>query len=340
MPRRASETPRFPLLLSIILGLFILGIKFLAYYLTGSMALKSDALEGIVNVMAAMFAFGSVLYAEKPADEDHPYGHGKIELFSAAFEGGLILLAAVLITYESVERLILGTELQSLGLGLALNFGAGLANGMLGFYLVRSGQKHRSRSIEADGKHLMSDFVTTLGVMIGLAIVYITGLSWLDPAIAILFSAWLLYVGWDLLRESIGGLLDNEDPELLEKLVGSMNQHRVPEIISVHEMRTLRSGNYTHIDLHAAVPEHYSVKKMHEVLELFEKQVLSVSGINGEFHTHVDPCAKLYCRYCSVANCSIRLSPFEKSVDFTIESVTAEGPDRKHSTGGYGIEHR
>ena len=323
MPRRTNNTPRFPLLLSIILGIIILGVKFLAYYLTGSMALKSDALEGIVNVLAAFFAFGSVLYAEKPADEDHPYGHGKIELFSAAFEGGLILLAAVLIAYESVETLIRGTELQSLGLGLILNFAAGAANGMLGFFLVRSGRKHRSRSIEADGKHLMSDFVTTLGVMAGLAVVYVTGISWLDPAIALLFSSWLFYTGAGLLKESVGGLMDHEDPELLEKLVGAMNQHRVPEIISVHEMRTLRSGKYTHIDLHTAVPEHYTIQKVHEVVELFESQVLAVTGINGEFHTHIDPCGKHYCKQCSVANCSIRIHPFEQSPEFSIDSVTA-----------------
>ena len=340
MPRRDNRTPRLPLILSIVLGVLILGIKFLAYFLTGSMALKSDALEGIVNVLAATFALGSLIYAEKPADDDHPYGHGKIELFSAAFEGGLILLAAVLIAYESVETLIRGAELQALGVGLALNFVAGVANELLGFYLVRSGRKHRSRSIEADGKHLMSDFVTTLGVMGGLAVVYVTGLNWMDPAVALLFSAWLFYTGFGLVKESVGGLMDNEDPELLDKIVGAMNQHRVPEIISVHEMRTLRSGKYTHIDLHAAVPEHFSIKKIHEVVELFERQVLAVTGINGEFHTHMDPCGKHYCSTCSVADCPIRLAAFESSTDFTIDSVTAQGPDREHSTAGYGIEHK
>ncbi|MCB1304840.1 MAG: cation transporter, partial [Leptospiraceae bacterium] len=306
MPTVRKSTPRLPLLLSLGLGLVILGIKFLAYYLTGSMALKSDALEGIVNVLAAGFAFASLLYAEKPADEDHPYGHGKIELFSAAFEGGLILLAAILIAYESVETLIRGPQLQSLGMGMVLNFVAGAANGLLGFYLIRSGRKNRSTSIEADGHHLMSDFVTTVGVMVGLAVVYVTQIAWLDPVIAIIFSGWLLHAGLQLLKGSIGGLMDNEDPELLDRLVGAMNQHRVPEIISVHEMRTLRSGRYSHIDLHAAVPEHYSVKKTHEIVELFERQVLAVTGIEGEFHTHVDPCDRLYCDFCSVADCPIR----------------------------------
>lgn len=331
------KTPRLPLLLSVILGILILGIKFLAYYVTGSMALKSDALEGIVNVLAASFAFFSVVYAEKPADEDHPYGHGKIELFSASFEGGLILLAAVLIAYESLEILIQGAKLQSLGLGLALNFAAGAANGLLGFYLVRSGRKHKSRPIETDGQHLLSDFVTTVGVMAGLAVVYATGIAWLDPAIALLFSGWLFYTGFTILKDSLGGLMDSEDPELLGKLVGAMNQHRVPEIISVHEMRTLRSGNYIHIDLHAAVPEHFSVKKVHDIVELFERQVLSVTGINGEFHTHIDPCQKHYCRYCSVADCPIRTAPFQESPEFTLQSVTGPGPDRAHSTEGYGI---
>ncbi|HWQ08974.1 MAG TPA: cation diffusion facilitator family transporter, partial [Holophaga sp.] len=155
-------------ILSIVMGILILGLKYVAYRVSGSTALKSDAIESVVNIVAAFFALGAVVFADKPADREHPYGHGKIEHFSAAVEGALIVLAALMIAWDAIGALRHGVQLKQLGLGLAINFAAGLLNGLLGLFLVRMGRSYRSRAIEADGHHVLSDFWTTCGIAVGL----------------------------------------------------------------------------------------------------------------------------------------------------------------------------
>jgi cation diffusion facilitator family transporter len=209
---------------SILAGLAILVAKYWAYRISGSAALMSDAIEGVVNVVAAVFALGAVLFAERPPDREHPYGHGKIEHFSAAFEGGLISLAAALILWEAVDALIHGPQIRNLGMGLLLNAGAGALNGLLGLFLVRMGRRHGSRAIEADGHHVLSDFWTTLGLALGLLVVRFTGLHWVDPVLAIGVSALLAGTGFRLVRTSSQALLDQEDPALLARLVDVLNK--------------------------------------------------------------------------------------------------------------------
>ena len=220
---------------SILAGLAILGGKYWAYRISGSAALMSDAIEGVVNVVAAIFALGAVLFSERPPDREHPYGHGKIEHFSAAFEGGLISLAAALILWEAIDTLIHGSQIRNLGMGILVNVGAGALNGLLGLFLVRMGRRHRSRAIEADGHHVLSDFWTTVGLALGLLIVRFTGLHWVDPLLAIGVSVLLASTGFRLVRTSSQALLDQEDPELLARLVEVLN--RIPPTRSHRDPR-------------------------------------------------------------------------------------------------------
>ena len=231
---------------SIVMGVLILGLKYYAYAVSGSTALKSDAIESVVNIIAAFFALGAVIFADKPADKEHPYGHGKIEHFSAAVEGGLITLAAVLIAWEAVGALLHGVELKELGKGLALNFGAGLLNGLLGMFLVWMGRKHRSRAIEADGHHVLSDFYTTLGIALGLLLVKFTGIRWLDPLMALGVAALLGRTGIRLVLGSSQALLDREDKDLLEHLV----DHDQPPAPGRHHHRP-RAPDHAQRALHA-----------------------------------------------------------------------------------------
>jgi len=313
-------------LLSIVAGACILGLKFLSYVLSGSVALKSDAIESIVNVVAAVFALGAIIFAGKPADKDHPYGHGKIEHFSAAFEGGLISLAAVFILLEAAKGFIYGVELKDLGRGLAVNILAGGLNGLLGWFLLTQGRKTRSRALEADGHHILSDFWTTVGIATGLLAVKLTGLKWLDPVMAMIVGLMLARTGFRLVRESSQALLDTEDPEVLDKVLSAMNRVRPPDIIAVHEMRTFRSGRYTHVDVHIVVPEFYPVRQAHDLCEDFGKQALEAGRIEGEVHTHVDPCGRLYCERCPLEACTIRRAPKTAAVAFILEEATAAGP--------------
>lgn len=312
--------------LSIVAGVGILGLKYLSYLLSGSVALKSDAIESVVNVVAAVFALGAIVSAGKPADKEHPYGHGKIEHFSAAFEGGLISLAAVFIVFEAAKGLIYGVEFKDLGLGLAVNLVAGSMNGLLGWFLLTQGRKKRSKALEADGHHILSDFWTTLGIAAGLSAVAFTGLKWFDPLMAMIVGLLLARTGFRLVKESSQALLDVEDPQVLGKVLEAMNRVRTWDIIAVHELRSFRSGRYTHVDVHIVVPEFYPVRQAHDLCEEFGKQALDGGGIEGEVHTHVDPCGRLYCARCPVEGCIIREAPKTADAAFILEEATAAGP--------------
>lgn len=313
-------------LLSICAGVVVLGLKYVAYMVSGSVALRSDAIESIVNVVAALFALGAVMFSGKPADREHPYGHGKIEHFSAAFEGGLIALAAAFILIEATHALIFGVQLKNLGRGLALNLFAGLLNGLLGWYLLHKGRVTRSKALEADGHHILSDFWTTVGIALGLIAVKFTGIHWMDPIMAMVVGLLLARTGFRLVAESSRALLDSEDPEVVDKVLAAMNQVRSWDVIAVHELRTFRSGRYTHVDVHLVVPEFYSIRQAHDLCEGFGVRALREAGVEGEVHTHVDPCGRLYCDRCPAESCGIRRAPRTASNAFTLEEATAAGP--------------
>ena len=315
-------------LLSLIVGMLVLGLKILAYLHTGSVALKSDALENVVNVLSAGVAFLSLRFAEQPADKEHPYGHGKIEHFSAAFEGGLVALAAVLILYEGVHSWISVQPLQSLNFGLAINAVGGAINGVLGFFLVEKGKSLRSAALEAEGRHVLSDFITTLGVISGLLIAQWTGLKWIDGAIAIGIGLHLVFTGIGIVRRSADALLDTEDGSFLGTLVRALILHRPEEIIEIHEARSLRSGHYLHIDAHFVVPEFLTIGQAHDLVDRYNRVTLSELGIvdSGEFHSHIDPCMRLYCDRCAMKACPIRQKPMVTRTPLTLESITQNGP--------------
>ena len=312
-------------------GTVILALKAAAYYQTGSMALKSDALESIVNVVAAAFGLGAVIFAGQPADKDHPYGHGKMEYFASAFEVGLISLAAVLILYESVAALIHGVELRSLGLGLGLNIAAGALNGLLGWFLLRTGLRLKSKTLEADGHHVLTDFYTTGGIFVGLLLVHFTGYSWLDPVIAIAVAVLLARTGFGLVRESAAALLDEEDSSTIGTIVTALDgilKMGVDEtgVITAHGLRAIRSGRYTHVDVHLVVPEYLPVSEAHDDTERFDKKLIAASGLEGELHVHLDPCRRKYCERCTDSKCPIRVEPLKAAVTLTVEEAVIAEP--------------
>ncbi len=298
-------------LISISVSLVLLLAKFEAYRRTGSAAVLSDALESIVNVLAALFGLGSIVYAGRPADRGHPYGHGKIEFFSAAFEGGLIAFAALLILYEAVQALLVGVELQALGFGLAIVGGAGAVNALLGAYLVRVGRRHSSLTLEADGKHVLSDSLTSAGILVGLFLVKLTGLMWLDPLAACAVALVLFRTGFKLVRQAAGGLLDEEDGVLLGRLVRALAPHVGREgVIRLHALRAMRAGRYHHVDAHLVVPEFWSVERAHVLSDELSARVIRELGIEGELVFHTDPCHRAYCGQCELADCPVRREPF------------------------------
>jgi len=328
-----SRTPEKPkthtsvALLSLVVALVVLGVKFWAYLGTGSQAVFSDALESIVNVVAAAFALSVLAYAGRPADRDHPFGHGKVEFFSAAFEGGLIFFAALLILWQASLTLWRGAAVREVEFGLVLTVLAGLANGALGLFLVRYGRTHRSAAIEADGHHVLADFWTSVGVVVGLAAVGLTGLVWIDPVVAALMAVWLLLVGWQLVRQAFGGLLDEEDPALLKKLVEVLAPRVREGVIRVHQLRAIRAGRFRYISAHLVVPEFWSVERAHDMAEALAADVLHEIPGEGDVTFHTDPCGRAYCAMCDLEECSVRQQPFAGLQPLTVDEAVQPDPD-------------
>ena len=326
--------------LSLVVGTGLLFVKFEAYRRTGSAAVLSDALESIVNVVAALFGIGSIVFAGRPADRNHPYGHGKIEFFSAAFEGGLIAFAAILIVYEAIQAFLEGPELRQLDLGLAIVLGAGVVNALLGIVLVRTGRKYSSMTLVADGKHVLSDWWTSAGIVVGLALVRVTGLQVLDPLVACLVAAQLFWTGFHLVREAARGLLDEEDPELLARLVAELGPRIGAGVIHLHHLRARRAGRFHHVDAHLVVPEFWPVERAHAVSDELAASVIRALGVEGELVFHTDPCRRAYCRECDVAECSVRVEPFAARPALTLEEAVRPDEARPgtRAGGGAGLE--
>lgn len=307
--------------ISLAVAVVLLAAKYQAYRLTGSTAILSDALESIVNVVAAVFALGGIVFAGRPADRNHPYGHGKIEFFSAAFEGGLIAFAAVLIVYEVILSLLRGPDLHALDVGVTIVLGAGLVNLLLGWYLIRTGRRYESLTLIADGRHVLADFYTSAGIVIGLLLVRFTGIAWLDPVVAAVVALNLLWTGFRLVRQAAGGLLDEEDTALLDRLLEVLQPHLSQGVIRVHHLRAIRAGRFHHVDAHLVVPEFWSVERSHEIAEDLAERLIKEVGVEGEMTLHTDPCHRVYCRMCDLDDCPVRREPFGGRPPLTLEEA-------------------
>ncbi len=312
-------------LVSLLIGTLLVAIKYAAYRITGSTAVLSDALESLANVAAASLTVASVIFAERPADRSHPYGHGKIEFFSAAFEGGLVTFAALVVVYEALAALFTGIEVQRLGAGVIIVGAAGLINAGLGWFLVRSGRRLNSLALIADGKHVLSDFWTSAGVVAGMTLVAATGIVWLDALVALAVGINLGWIGTRLVREASGALLDKEDSELMSKLLASLEAGAGPGIIRVHHLRAIRLGRFTHVDAHLVVPEFWTIDYAHDVIDAFESRVIREFNLEGEIIFHSDPCRQAFCPVCDLADCPIRVAPFSGREPLTM--AEAQHPD-------------
>ena len=307
--------------LAFITSLTLLLAKFGAYYLTDSKAVLSDAIESIINVVTAAFLMLSISVSSKPVDENHPYGHGKIESFSAGLEGGLIIIAAIVILVEAVPAFFSPVTPKNLGPGLYILGGAGAVNLLVGIYLLRAGRKYKSDALRADGHHLLTDFYTSAGVIIGLLLYSFTGYAWLDPLVACLVALNILIPGIKLFSSSYKNLMDEADPELLEKIVKGLNTIKKPGWLYPHKLRALRSGRYHHVDLHISLPHYWTLTQVHEAEQEITKALFEAIGEEGDIMIHVDPCEPPYCPVCNVGDCSERKAQFSSASHWSVKEV-------------------
>jgi len=279
---------QFAMRLSLAVGFFMLVTKTFAYWLTGSAAILSDAAESVVHVVAVSFAAYSLRLSVKPADRSHLYGHDKISFFSAGFEGAMIMIAAFYIIYVSIEKWISGLRLEHLGTGTGLTLLAALINGGLGFYLVNIGNKKHSLILEANGKHVLTDCWTSLGVVVGLFLAMITGWLVLDPIIAILVAFNILWTGGQLIRRSIGGLMDEVDPETEARIKSMLDPITETEGIEYHSLRHRNTGSTLWIELHLLFPKGILLENAHAIATEIEDRIKHNFPSRTEVTTHLE----------------------------------------------------
>ena len=291
--------------LSLGVGLTLAAVKFGAYFLTGSPVIFSDALESIVNLVASTFAIYSLAIAHRPADESHPYGHGKIEFLSAGIEGGMIFIAAVVGAVKAID--VLAGPPSDIGrhhmaIGIVLMSIALVVNGGLGLYLVRLGRRQSSLTLEADGQHLLSDAWTSVAVLAALTAVELTGWHWIDPIAAIAVSAYIAWVGIRLLRRAEAGLTDRQDKDDDQLLRSVLDAHlpeggRAPTICSYHKLRHRHAGRYHWVDFHLVMPSDWDIRRGHEVASSIEGEIEKALG-EGNATAHIEPCIAGICGRC------------------------------------------
>lgn len=311
-------------LLSVVL--FI--TKIVAYYVTHSLAILSDALESIVNVLAGFIGLYSLFIAAQPRDEDHPYGHGKAEFISAAIEGGLIVAAGLLILFETVRNFVNKEPITELNSGIILISSTALVNYVAGTICLKVGNRNKSLALQASGKHLQIDTFSTLAVIAGLVIISYTNLYWLDKILAVALSVFIMRNGYKIIRQSMAGIMDEQDMELLQQLITNLNKNRKVNWIDLHNLRVIKYGNQLHVDSHLTVPWYLNVDEAHKEIDELIKLTMSQFGNSIEFFIHTDWCRPFSCRICDKGDCPVRQHNFEKKVEWTLNNILS---NKKHS---------
>ena len=310
--------------ISLIVGFMMFFGKIGAYFMTGSAAVLSDALESIVHIIATSFAFYSLILSTKPPDKEHPYGHGKIEFFSAGFEGAMIIVAAFSIIAYAIRDIIYPREISSLDTGAAIITAASVVNLLLGLYLIRTGKKTKSLILIADGKHVMTDSITSFGAVAALILVLITDIKLFDPIVAIILALNILWTGKHLVRESIGGLMNENDDKIISAIADELEDDRknYPDWIDVHRLRYWKSGDKYMVDFHLIVPYYKSVKESHETVDAVEHEVINALGTKQvESLIHLDPCNPNCCHICSMPECPVRAEAKTKTIVWDAKKI-------------------
>lgn len=323
---RATQNFKIQKYIAVIsVALFL--IKLFAWYLTHSVAILTDALESIVNVVAGFIGLYSLYVSGKPKDQDHPYGHGKVEFLSAAIEGLLIGIAGIFIIREAILNLYEPHSIQKLDYGIYLVGVTAIINLLAGMICVKTGKKNNSLALIASGKHLMADTYTTIGIIIGLVLLFITGISWIDSVVAIIFALVIFYTGYKIVRSSIAGIMDEADMELLNKMVVLLNENRNPNWIDLHNLRIIKYGAMIHLDCHLTVPWYFNVHQAHDEIDRLSGLVKQHFGDSVELFVHSDGCLDFSCALCEKMECEVRKNAFEKKIVWTMENISS---NKKH----------
>jgi cation diffusion facilitator family transporter len=309
-------------------------LKLAAYYLTQSVAVLTDALESTVNVIAGVIGLYSLHVAAKPRDEDHPYGHGKAEFLSAAVEGALVVMAGLIIIYQAIVAFVHPHTIHRLDKGIYIIGFTALINFIVGSVSIHRGKKNNSMALQAGGKHLHSDTWSTIGIILGLVIIWYTKMTFLDGVVSLIFAGIILYTGYHILRKSIAGIMDEADMQLLQDMISYLNAHRRANWIDLHNLRVIKYGGLLHVDCHLTIPWYLNIVEAHTEIDALTALIRSRFGESMEFFVHTDPCLDQSCRICTKEDCAVRRHGFEQRVEWTLKNVV---PNKKHQSPTEGL---
>ena len=303
--------------------------KVAAFYLTGSVAILTDALESIINIASALLGVYSLYLSARPKDINHPYGHGKVEFLSSAVEGTLIIIAGILICVEAVKNLQTINELERIDEGILMVAATAVVNYVTGYFSVVRGKKHNSPALVAGGKHLQTDTYSTIGIIAGLVLIRLTGLIWIDSVVALIFAAMIIYTGWKILRKSVAGIMDEADEKLLDDVVEYLNSVRKENWIDLHNLRIIKYGSVLHIDCHLTVPWFLNVNQAHAEVDELSTLIREKFGNSVELFVHTDGCLDFSCKICIKEKCNVRQHALVNRINWNPQNVRM---NKKHSS--------
>jgi cation diffusion facilitator family transporter len=311
-----------------VLSVLLFLVKIIAYYITSSLSILSDALESIVNVIAGFIGLYSLYVAAKPKDENHPYGHGKAEFVSAAAEGSLVIAAGIIIIYETVQNILQNTQIKDLDQGIWLIASTAILNFFAGAYCIRIGKKNQSLALESSGKHLQIDTYSTIGVVGSIVLIYFTKIYWIDKVVAIALSFWIIYNGYTILRKSLAGIMDEADLVLLNQFINELNTHKKVNWVDLHNLRVIKYGALLHIDCHLTLPWYMNMHEAHREIDALSDLIKNKFGDSIELFVHTDGCLDFSCAICTKTDCTVRKHPFQQQLIWTLDNLVS---NQKHS---------
>lgn len=298
--------------------------KIIAYFLTNSVGILTDALESTVNVTTGFITLYAVYVSLQPKDENHPFGHGKAEFLSASIEGFLIIIAGLIIIFEAIKRLFIPVQISQLDIGIFIVAIAGLLNYLIGWYSIKVGKKNNSIALISGGKHLQSDTYSSIGLVIGLVLLYYTKLVWLDSVIALIFGTIIVITGLKILKETTSNLMDEADFKLIEQFGKIIENNKSDEWIDIHNFKLIKYGDVYHINCDLVLPWNLYLSDAHEEGEKLKNLLISNFQEDIVFNLHTDECFKKYCEHCKRIDCKERTTDFVSQLNFDLERFTKE----------------
>lgn len=307
-----------------IFSILIFAGKLGAYFLTNSVGILTDALESTVNVITGLISLYAIYISLKPKDKNHPFGHGKVEFLSASLEGFLIMLAGFIIIFEAVKRLFSPSEVNQLDTGIIIVAIAGGLNYLVGLYSIRVGKKNNSIALISGGKHLQSDTYSSIGLVIGLVLLYFTKLAWLDSAIALIFGTIIIITGVKILKETTSNLMDEADLKMIGEIGEMLEKNRSNDWIDIHNMKLIKYGSSYHITCDMVLPLFLNISQSHKEGEKIKKIIVDNFSDDIVFLVHTDECRTAYCKNCKINDCQSRKNEFVSIINWNTENIIRE----------------